>query len=399
MTLQSSSDSEVIHITPPATALFLGQSVPFLSDDASATWSVEEGAAGGSIDTSGLYTAPAMPGGYHWWRPRAATSATAPPPPSTCWRRVSLLVPRPRSAALAPTRPALRASTASTSRWPLANTGGTIYFTTQDKLLRTLDVASGTLGTLAGVLDYPAPIDGVGHAAHFGGLQGIVADGIGNLYVADVDNDAIRKVVIATGAVTTFAGKLGMYGFVDGAPGTAMLGGIYGLAFDGAGTLYFADTNCRASPRSTWRARWSRPSPGPCRPPWRHPCGSGDGTGTSASFSPQSSSCSGTALATSTLSTPATIRRIDVCTDFVTTILKGIDQYDHFSWDGPLDLVHRQQPIQQVTPGLASSCTLDDPSGARRSSSPTVSPPSPRTAASTSATSRPSARSIRPQAR
>ena len=58
----------------------------------------------------------------------------------------------------------------------------------------------------------PAPpaaggfVDGVGGAARFSRPRGIVADGAGNLYVADSDNDRLRVVAEGNGAVTTLAG-------------------------------------------------------------------------------------------------------------------------------------------------------------------------------------------------
>ena len=46
--------------------------------------------------------------------------------------------------------------------------------------------------------------------------SGIASDRAGNLYVADVWDNTIRKVVVATGAVTTLAGVVDQYGRVDG---------------------------------------------------------------------------------------------------------------------------------------------------------------------------------------
>ncbi len=51
--------------------------------------------------------------------------------------------------------------------------------------------------------------DGTGTAAQFFLPADVTTDGAGNLYVADTDNHTIRKIVIATGAVTTVAGVAG----------------------------------------------------------------------------------------------------------------------------------------------------------------------------------------------
>jgi hypothetical protein len=76
--------------------------------------------------------------------------------------------------------------------------------------------------------------------------HGIAFDTSGNLYIADTDNQRIRKV-IPSGIITTVAGK-GTEGFSgDGGPAaSAELGNPWGIALDLAGNLYIADSaNCR----------------------------------------------------------------------------------------------------------------------------------------------------------
>ncbi|MCK7523902.1 MAG: hypothetical protein MZV64_42920 [Ignavibacteriales bacterium] len=81
-------------------------------------------------------------------------------------------------------------------------------------------------------------------AARFWWVQGLAVDGAGNLFMADSANDRVRKVTAATGVVTTVAGN-GIDGSSgDGGPATlARLGYASGAALDGAGNLYFADSN------------------------------------------------------------------------------------------------------------------------------------------------------------
>jgi sugar lactone lactonase YvrE len=74
---------------------------------------------------------------------------------------------------------------------------------------------------------------------------GIVVDSAGDLYIADVGNNLIRKVTASTGIITTIAGNYGIYGappYGDGGPAmNAELMSPDGLALDSAGNLYIAD--------------------------------------------------------------------------------------------------------------------------------------------------------------
>lgn len=81
--------------------------------------------------------------------------------------------------------------------------------------------------------------DGTGVLASFSNPMGMTTDGI-NLYVADAANNRVRKVVIATGVVTTLAGS-GAYGSVDGTGTAASFSTPEGITTDGT-YLYVADT-------------------------------------------------------------------------------------------------------------------------------------------------------------
>ena len=75
--------------------------------------------------------------------------------------------------------------------------------------------------------------------------RGVAVDGAGNLYIADTGHNIIR-MVDPSGTITTVAGKCcdaGRYGVGDEGDATkAELSGPVGVAVDGAGNLYIADT-------------------------------------------------------------------------------------------------------------------------------------------------------------
>ena len=98
-----------------------------------------------------------------------------------------------------------------------------------------------TFTTLAGAAGQEGSADGVGSAARFYEPEGVAVDGAGNVYVADTYNDTIRKIKQG-GAVTTLAGMAGQEGSADGVGSAARFYEPEGVAADGAGNVYVADT-------------------------------------------------------------------------------------------------------------------------------------------------------------
>ena len=96
-------------------------------------------------------------------------------------------------------------------------TDGTNLYVTEfsDNTIRRVNIASGEVSTLAGSAGTYGSADGIGTAAKFNSPAGITTDGT-YLYVADYYNNIIRQIEIATGAVTTLAGSAGSKGSVDG---------------------------------------------------------------------------------------------------------------------------------------------------------------------------------------
>ncbi len=101
---------------------------------------------------------------------------------------------------------------------------------------------SGEVTTLAGLAGVPGSKDGTGSAARFYLPSGIAADGSGNVYVADLANTTIRKIVVATGVVTTVAGRAGSAGNTDGTGSAARFDIPSGLAVDASGNVFVADS-------------------------------------------------------------------------------------------------------------------------------------------------------------
>jgi hypothetical protein len=140
-------------------------------------------------------------------------------------------------------------STASRFRRPIdITTDGTSLYVTDNVYgkVRRIIIATGKVSTLAG----PAPgttttgyVNGTGNAARFLSPIGITTDGT-SLYVADDANGAIRKIVIATGVVTTLAGPdpsaFYKYGEIDGTGSAARFNGPFGITTDGIG-LFVTD--------------------------------------------------------------------------------------------------------------------------------------------------------------
>ena len=102
---------------------------------------------------------------------------------------------------------------------------------------------SGAISTIAGSSKQGFSGDGdPAVTAQLRGPAGVAVDGAGNLFIADSGNDRIRRVD-PSGVITTIAGT-GASGFSgDGDPAvTAQLRGPAGVAVDSAGSLFIADS-------------------------------------------------------------------------------------------------------------------------------------------------------------
>jgi uncharacterized protein (TIGR03437 family) len=114
--------------------------------------------------------------------------------------------------------------------------------------IRRVAASDGTIRTIAGSAAGFAGDDGPANAARLStSLIALTLDAAGNLFIADLGNQRIRRIAAATQVITTVVGS-GVAGFTpDGAGAVgARIGSSSGLAIDPAGLLIFGDrTNNR----------------------------------------------------------------------------------------------------------------------------------------------------------
>ena len=104
----------------------------------------------------------------------------------------------------------------------------------------------GLVSTLAGQAGVSGTNDGVGNNARFAGGQdgigfGVAVDGAGNVFVADSNNQTIRKIT-PSGVVTTIAGSVTNSGSADGINGAARFNSPFAVAVGTNGNVYVADS-------------------------------------------------------------------------------------------------------------------------------------------------------------
>lgn len=97
----------------------------------------------------------------------------------------------------------------------------------------------GVVSTFAGSGD-AGYADGTGTKATFNSPRGLAIDGSGNIFVADLGNNLIRKITPA-GIVTTFAGSRGASYLDNAVPTSATFNKPNGIAIDANNNIYVAE--------------------------------------------------------------------------------------------------------------------------------------------------------------
>jgi sugar lactone lactonase YvrE len=128
----------------------------------------------------------------------------------------------------------------SESGWTVDDSGNVYVAGNVGDTIRKI-TPGGVVTIFAGSAGQAGNSDGTGSDARFNNPNGVAVDGGGNVYVADSDNDTIRKIT-PVGVVSTFAGSAGQEGSSDGTGSDARFCKPYGVAVDGSGNVYVADT-------------------------------------------------------------------------------------------------------------------------------------------------------------
>jgi sugar lactone lactonase YvrE len=135
--------------------------------------------------------------------------------------------------------------TAARFHWPrdvAVDGSGNIYVADQSNATIRKITSSGVVSTFAGKAGAAGATDGVGSDARFNDPWGVGVDLLGNVYVADSANNAIRKIT-PQALVTTLGSSVVREGSADGFATSARFNSPQGIAVDSAGNVFVADTN------------------------------------------------------------------------------------------------------------------------------------------------------------
>lgn len=239
--------------------------------------------------------------------------------------------------------------------WGVTTDGTSVFVADEgNETIRQVNIATGTVTTLAGEANSVSHVDGTGSVARFVKPRGITTDGV-NLYVSEFASHTIRKVVISTGVVTTIAGSVDTSGTLDGTGTDALFKSPTGVVTDGT-NLYVTDGNnytIRKIDLSTYEVTTLAGQAGVY--------GGDDGIGTDATFgAPYNITTDGVNLYVTDIGSTL-VRKINIATAEVTTIA-GV--YDSFGYnDGAGNTALFEESAGLTTDGV--NLYLCDSSGYR----------------------------------
>jgi len=142
-----------------------------------------------------------------------------------------------------PEQPGSADGTGSTARFAFPNgvagdRAGNVYVADSESYTIRMITPDGAVTTVAGSPGQRGSEDGTASAARFNYPYAVAVDSAGNVYVAD--EQTIRKITPG-GEVTTLAGSAGQFGSDNGTGSAARFGGATGVAVDSAGYVYVAE--------------------------------------------------------------------------------------------------------------------------------------------------------------
>lgn len=123
---------------------------------------------------------------------------------------------------------------------------GNIYFSDYGNVrIRKVTISTGIISTIAGTGTNGYNGDGIAAtAAQISQPTSLAFDSNGDLYFTDRNNHRVRKITMSTGIISTVAGTgTGGYNGDGIAATTAQLSGPNEVAFDASGNMYIADWN------------------------------------------------------------------------------------------------------------------------------------------------------------
>lgn len=129
---------------------------------------------------------------------------------------------------------------------PYGSTGFILITDSGNHTIRMINTLTGAVTTPVGMPGVTGSTNGIGNAARFNSPRGITQSPDGSfLVVADTGNHTLRKINIWDAGVSTLAGSPGLAGTSNGVGAAARFNAPQGVTYDVLGQLYVVDKlNC-----------------------------------------------------------------------------------------------------------------------------------------------------------